>query len=403
MRWAIVADDLTGAADAAVVFADRGISTTVWLCEPRKFPDGTCCSVDANARWRDAKSAAEAIGKHIGKLLTANWLMLKIDSTLRGFVGSMVQAAWQASGRKWALIIPAVPKQGRKVINGKLFVHGQLVTEIDLAKEKPAPVTTPFVAERLRSTGLDKFSLENLTLEVVRQRNLLVQAIERAAADGLGLICDAETEKDLERIVSVAVKLPNQPLFVGASGLANALAKVTGKNSIKRRASLEFHPNRILVVVGSQQVVARKQVEFLAEEGVPVFEVKGENLPNLLKAKVSAVLLEPNWILSLSPHPQKRCQTVAKFRRWLKSSAADALIIVGGLTARAVFEAFGTSNWDLFGSLASGVPFGIARFCGRRLLVATKAGGFGTEKTLWQVVRKLQVCSKSLSKQTSYE
>jgi uncharacterized protein YgbK (DUF1537 family) len=40
--------------------------------------------------------------------------MLKIDSTLKGFVGAMVKAAWEASGRDWVLTAPAVP-------NGKLI------------------------------------------------------------------------------------------------------------------------------------------------------------------------------------------------------------------------------------------------------------------------------------------
>jgi len=97
MRWAIVADDLTGAADAAIMFADAGIKTTVWLDKPEDFPEGSCCSVDADARWRDCRTASQLIRQHVSALNEADWLMLKIDSTLRGFVGAMVQAAWGAS------------------------------------------------------------------------------------------------------------------------------------------------------------------------------------------------------------------------------------------------------------------------------------------------------------------
>ncbi|MDT7894516.1 MAG: four-carbon acid sugar kinase family protein, partial [Armatimonadota bacterium] len=96
MRWAIVADDLTGAADAAVMFADAGIKTTVWLDKAEDFPEGSCCSVDADARWRDSGTASQLICRHVSALSESDWLMLKIDSTLRGFVGSMVQAAWEA-------------------------------------------------------------------------------------------------------------------------------------------------------------------------------------------------------------------------------------------------------------------------------------------------------------------
>ncbi len=384
MRWAIVADDLTGAADSAVAFADRGIETTVWLCEPEEFPDGTCCSVDVDVRWRDEKDAAGKISKFARKLRNADGLMLKIDSTLRGFVGAMVQAAWKSSGRKWALIAPAVPKQGRKVVNGELFVLGKLVTEIDLAREQPAPVTTPSVAKRLVNTGLDMFPLEHLSLEAVRHRDRLTQTVEQAAINGFGLICDAETDKDLMHIVCSTIKAPTQPLFIGASGLAQALAKVKIRDFVKRKISFPT-PSRILIIVGSQQTLAREQLKFLAEKGIPIGETDSESLPNLAGEEVFAVALKISLQRHLSPNP--RCQVFSpKFRKWLKSIPVDALIIVGGLTARAIFEALGVKRWDLLGSLLLGMPIGVAQLRHKTLLVATKAGGFGTKQTLWRAV-----------------
>ncbi|MFA0775205.1 MAG: hypothetical protein THHGLFOP_000714, partial [Candidatus Fervidibacter sp.] len=123
MRWGIVADDLTGAADAAAPFAAAGLRTCVVL-EPVLLPKRYgCVALDAEARWRTADEAAERIANFVAKLRDADGLMLKVDSTLRGYVGAMVKAAWQASRRHWALFAPAVPTQGRLVRDGKLFVH----------------------------------------------------------------------------------------------------------------------------------------------------------------------------------------------------------------------------------------------------------------------------------------
>ncbi len=377
MRWAIVADDLTGAADAAVPFADRGIETTVWLCEPKEFPNGTCCSVDTDARQKGAEDAAKVISKYVRSLRIAEWLVVKIDSTLRGFVGAMVEGAWQASGRKWALILTAIPKQGRKVVNGKLFVHGKPVTELDLAREKPAPVTTPSISERLQDTGLEKLRLEHLTLEVVRHRDSLAQAIEWAAMNKVGLICDAEKDNDLVRIVSFAAKAPTQPLFVGASGLTNALARVTGKNFVKRKPSSQLSPNRILIVVGSQQTLAQRQMKFLASKGVPIGEIGDENLVN---RDVVALQLKISEGSSIG----------VNFRQWLKSNWFDALVIVGGLTARTIFDSLKVRRWNLLGSLLPGMPLGLVQLHYRNLLVATKAGGFGTTQTLWRAILVLK-------------
>ncbi|MDT7972894.1 MAG: four-carbon acid sugar kinase family protein, partial [Armatimonadota bacterium] len=122
MRWGIVADDLTGAADAAAPFATAGLRTCVVL-EPVVLPKRyDCIALDAEARWRTADEAAERIASFVAKLRDADGLMLKVDSTLRGFVGAMVKAAWQASRRHWALFAPAVPTQGRLVRDGQLFV-----------------------------------------------------------------------------------------------------------------------------------------------------------------------------------------------------------------------------------------------------------------------------------------
>ncbi len=377
MRWAIVADDLTGAADAAVPFADQGIETTVWLCEPKEFPDGTCCSVDSDARQQDTENAAKIIRKYVRNLRDADWLVLKIDSTLRGFVGAMVQSALESSGRKWALVLPAVPKQGRKVVNGKLFVHGRPVNELDLAKEQPAPVTTPSISERLQDTGLEKLRLEHLTLKVVRHRDSLAQAIEQAAVNEVGLICDAETDKDLVRIISFAVKASTQPLFVGASGLTHALAKVTGKNFVKRKLPSHLRPNRILIVVGSQQTLAQRQMKFLASRGVSVGEIGDEHLVN---REVAALQLKIG----------ERSSIGVNIRQWLKSNQFDALVIVGGLTARTIFDALGVRRWNLGGSLLPGMPLGLVQLHDRNLLVVTKAGGFGTKQTLWRAILALQ-------------
>jgi Uncharacterized protein conserved in bacteria len=235
MRWAIVADDLTGAADAAVMFADAGIKTTVWLDEPEDFPEGSCCSVDADARWRNCRTASQLIRQHVSALNETDWLMLKIDSTLRGFVGAMVQAAWGASKRNWLLVAPAVPKQGRIVKCGHLFVRGKPITETDLAQERPASITTSSVPERLRQTGFVSDGIRCVGLFEVRRERSLRETVARAMANGFCLVCDAETDKDLHRLMLAVLELPSRPLLVGASGLAKALVQATVKKPPKRK------------------------------------------------------------------------------------------------------------------------------------------------------------------------
>ena len=388
MRWSIVADDLTGAADAAVMFADAGIKTTVWLDKPEDFPEGSCCSVDADARWRDCRTASQLIRQHVSALSGADWLMLKIDSTLRGFVGAMVQAAWEASGRDWVLVAPAVPKQGRIVKCGHLFVRGKPVTETDLAQERPAPIMTSSVPERLRQTDFTTEGICCVSLSEVKKGRSLKEKVMWASSNSSCLICDAESDKDLHRLMFAVLKSSSRPLLVGASGLAKALVQATVTKRQKAK-TLPFRPQKLLVIVGSQQTLAQQQLKFLKAKGIPVTEASWTKKLNLPDEKAVAVRLNLGDELSRKKFAQLRHWLMDCLMDWFEREPLNALIVVGGLTARMTFEALGARQWDLLCSLLPGMPLGLVQIGERTLLVATKAGGFGTERTLWQAIGKL--------------
>ncbi len=381
MRWAIVADDLTGAADAAVAFADRGWDTTVWLQSPTAFPDDGCTAIDADVRWCSMKLASHRIAQQGKMLKSADWFLLKIDSTLRGFVGAMVEAAWRATQRRWALIAPAVPQQGRIVQDGKAFVRGKPLAE--------TPLTSSCVRERLIATGLSPERVMVVPLPLVRHPKALLRAMQQAVEERKGLVCDAVTDADLRRVVRVATQLPHRPFFVGASGLAHAIAAISAEK--RSRPSLPLMlPNKcqVLVLVGSQQPTAQRQLACLAAKGVAVRPM-GES-PRAFESRSVIALwwATPERYQSL-PHAKRFLQQWA--RNWLANAPFQALVLVGGFTARAVLEALGIVRWQLWGSVVAGVPFGVAINCqGQRWFVATKAGGFGTHQTLWQVVQRLR-------------
>ncbi len=393
MRWAIVADDLTGAADAAVMFADAGIKTTVWLDKPEDFPEGSCCSVDADARWRNCRTASQLIRRHVSALNEADWLMLKIDSTLRGFVGAMVQAAWEASKRDWLLVAPAVPKQGRIVKCGQLFVRGKPVTETDLAHERPAPITTSSVPKRLRQTGFVSDGIRCVGLFEVRRERSLKETATRAMVNGFCLVCDAETDKDLHRLMLAVLELPSRPLLVGASGLAKALVQATTAGCLKRK-TLPFRPQKLLVIVGSQQITAQQQLKFLEAKGILVTEMSRTKPLKLPDEKAVAVRLNLGDEMGGKRFSQLRHWLADCLTDWLGREPLSALVVVGGLTARTIFEALVIKRWDLICSLLPGMPLGFVQFGKESLLIATKAGGFGTERTLWQAIGKLIGCVK---------
>ena len=109
LRAAVVADDLTGAADSGVQLARAGYRTAV------AFLDATidvgdeldAIAADTDSRGVDPATAASRVGAVTRGLAGAAILLKKIDSTLRGPVGAEVAAALEASGRRAAIVAPA--------------------------------------------------------------------------------------------------------------------------------------------------------------------------------------------------------------------------------------------------------------------------------------------------------
>jgi uncharacterized protein YgbK (DUF1537 family) len=227
-----------------------------------------------------------------------------------------------------------------------------------------------------------------VSLFEVRRKQSLKAKVKWASANGLCLICDAESDRDLHRLMFAVLESPLRPLLVGASGLAKALVQATVAKCPKAK-TLPFRPQKLLVIVGSQQTTAQRQLKFLEAKGIQVAEIGRAKQLKLPDEKAVAVRLDLGDGLSEKKFAQLRSWLRDCLMDWLEREPLNALIIVGGLTARMTFEALGVRRWELLCSLLPGMPVGLVQFGERTLLVATKAGGFGTERTLWQAIRKL--------------
>src|SRR5262245_60321462 len=99
---AVVADDLTGAADAAAGFVRARFSTIVTWADPQVDPalmrEADVISIDAGTRALDAGDAGAVTTKVVTTMFRAGVTTLykKIDSTLRGHIGEEVRAALDA-------------------------------------------------------------------------------------------------------------------------------------------------------------------------------------------------------------------------------------------------------------------------------------------------------------------
>jgi uncharacterized protein YgbK (DUF1537 family) len=111
MRVAIIADDLTGAADTGVQLARAGYRTAVaFRGAPVPPAEGLdAVALDTDSRAMPAGFAAKRVMETARTVRDAPIVYKKLDSTLRGPIAAELAAALAASGRERAVVAPAFP------------------------------------------------------------------------------------------------------------------------------------------------------------------------------------------------------------------------------------------------------------------------------------------------------
>src|SRR5687767_15126123 len=120
-QLAIVADDLTGAADTGACFASAGLGTVIRL-SGTTIPIADVAVISTKSRDLDGSAAAATVRAAVIGLAGAQdkskprWIYKKIDSALRGHPRVELLAAMEAIGATRALVAPAFPAEGRTTV-----------------------------------------------------------------------------------------------------------------------------------------------------------------------------------------------------------------------------------------------------------------------------------------------
>ncbi|ABG05899.1 conserved hypothetical protein [Rubrobacter xylanophilus DSM 9941] len=380
MRFAIVADDLTGAMDSGVQLAAAGYATAVALqgAPLPPAPDLDAVVAETGSRALPPGEAAARVRAAVGALRKAAILYKKVDSTLRGPVGAEVEAALAASGRERALISPAFPAAGRTTRGGVQLLCGEPVERTGFARDPRTPVRASGLRRLIPGVGAVLGTGELADPSRVRR------ALRRHRL----LVADAETDAHLEALVR-AVPDPSQVLWVGSAGLARALA---ARYPGPRPAPEGPLPaaERVIAAVGSRNEVAVGQRELLAAAPGVVEAVVGEGgggavqeAARALEAGACCALLRPP---EAAGGPEAVLRALGEAAAGLVRSLPGAgLILTGGDTAAAVARELGAGGIRVLRELEPGVPVGVL-LGPHPCPVVTKAGGFGRPGTLLEAL-----------------
>ena len=428
-RCLLIADDLTGGADAGAQFAKMGLNNLLifWKDNAKfdfsKYTHQDVLVVNTDTRGLSPEKASSLISnlfKNYDKELFPI-IYKKIDSTLRGNIGYEIDAILKETNGALCFMAPSYPEQNRTLVGGIMIVEGKPLALTEVARNTPSPVQESHVYKLLKQQSQNSVGWIDLT-HVASSCEKLLKAVEKEQKKGTQIIIfDAVSRQDLANVAEVGFSLKRIPLFVGSAGLAEEVAKKITPSKSKSSESLKQTEKifkHIFIIGGTTSSVTHQQLKRIEQRRIPVYQLnktllfiddnRVQNGKKDLSKKIANSLSRGMVILKTTsemvqskgskdlPIHLKITKTLAEIAiSGLEQSKVDAhdlaLILTGGDTAQSVINTLGASGIEIEDELLGGIVKG--HLTGGNwdgLSVITKAGAFGKEDALDKIINILE-------------
>ncbi|MCK8818035.1 four-carbon acid sugar kinase family protein [Natroniella sulfidigena] len=425
IKLAIIADDFTGANDTGVQFSKKGLKTLV-ISQLDRIKEldyqADVIVVDTDSRFDNPQEAYDKVFEVSKSLkdLGVKHIYNKLDSTLRGNIGSEIEAAMQAGDYEVAIVAPALPSNSRLTIGGIQLVHGVALEQTEIADDPVTPVNHSYIPDIIKEQTAKKVGVINLK-DLLKDKAKLQDRLKKEIKAGSEVIViDAVTEQDLDLIANTAVELEEECLWVGSAGLAEALP--TNLDLVKPEVASQKEGG-VVGIAGSVSDVTRQQVAY-AEQDLDHLEIVDLKVDDLLQGRyeeeLNRVLEQTNKLLVKGKNiiirsaknrelvAQAReigqqnqlsnfevSQRIAQFlgevtRELYLAGQLKGLLLTGGDIAVKAASLIGANATVIEDEVLPGIPVGF--FKGDNLPkvpVVTKAGAFGEQEAIVEIINFL--------------
>jgi len=424
----VIADDLTGANDTGVQFAKQGLKTLVLISlsgSPSDL-DEDVLIVDTQSRALSPAEAYQKVAQTVSLFKDRGpfqALYKKVDSTLRGNLGTEIDALMDVCGFELAIVAPAFPKNGRITVGGCHFLGNAPLEATEIARDPVCPVSESHIPTLIAQQTKRKVGHVGIKSVMAGSDGILDAMRSLCAAGHEVLICDAWQDDHLKMIALAAVRLEKPVLWVGSAGLAESLPLALGLGA----ATADRKP--VMVIAGSVSSVTRGQVAMLTQradvayiEADPCAFLKPGTVQaetgRCFQAAVNAVRTGKDVVI-VSGHsdeivtrtieegrssglsPRQSSEAVAEALGGLCRQIAlnvplSGLVLTGGDIALSCCRHLSAGGISVIREIAPGIPVGVLK--GGQcpgLGVVTKAGAFGAEDALCKAVDWLKLFRSS--------
>jgi len=408
MLLGVIADDLTGATDVALMLSRNGMRTVQVIGVPTPDQEFSWADAVVVALKSRTVPAAEAVAMSLEAAAAlrsagAEQFLFKycstFDSTDAGNIGPVADALLEFLSADLTVACPAFPANGRSIYLGHLFVGQMLLSDSPMKDHPLTPMRDANLVRVLQrqvkgQVGLIPFAVVERGAEAIRA------AFVSARAEGKRfLVVDAVSDGHLRAIGAACADLP---LLTGGSGIAMGLPdnfRAAGKLAAHApRETLTAPAGKPVVLAGSCSQATREQVRFAIAAGAPAFQVdplaiaEGATDAARIAAWVRENTSERPAVVYSSADPAE----VRKAQGRLGAERAGALVeglladvgaslladgftrfvVAGGETSGAVVGALGVKALEIGPEIDPGVPW--TRSLGTPdVALALKSGNFG--------------------------
>jgi D-threonate/D-erythronate kinase len=380
----LIADDLTGAVDAAVAFAGTPEAVIVELTRNASAPapaPGALRVIDTETREAGPGTAAARVAEIAARIGPADRVFKKIDSLLRGPIAAELGALGGARAHRLIVLAPALPAEGRSTCGGRVVTATAAEPAHDgVVARAVAPLRAATIA--------------------VGPAGDLADTLRRLRRDGVAVaICDARSDADLGAVAAAGLALGDDGLvWCGSAGLARALARADPVQERVGRLSSPPGDARPLAIVGTHTAAGRRQAAALAahvpEMSLSAAELLADDgkqrarLATELARRADAGALLVTLAGSVDHGRADAVASALALTCAPAVRAARTVVLSGGATAHAVLRAADVVALRVRGEFEPGVVVSIDPASGRHLV--TKSGGFGDDQTLVRVLAALR-------------
>jgi uncharacterized protein YgbK (DUF1537 family) len=371
----VIADDLTGAAELGGIGVRHGLTAEVILQGQCDGQADLFC-LDTDSRSCSAKEAARRAAAAAGRLRKSGavWIYKKVDSVLRGNVLAEIRAIQKALRLRSALLVPANPRFGRVIRNGRYFVNGKPIHQTDFARDPQYPRRSSNVVKMLGATNVHSVRVTHLA--DYRPTSGIVLGEVSSSAD----------------VQAWASRRSNDMLLAGGGeffeAVLNAMAPAVKKDAsrIPHCTGLNRSGQRQLFVCGSTSDYTEQFVSEARSQGKPVFSLVGKGRENFSLTPGMFETIAERAILAFASHsrvvlaigrPLIKRPTVARRLaqdlvkiavRVIKRANPGQVYAEGGATAVELLRQQGWPRMKVLQELAPGVTTLSSPECDKPLL-----------------------------------